>query len=365
MKNISKMSVLILFLLGNSNFSFTQNAETGVDGLAIGSKQDNTYSAFVIHGPGFPLEGGSKRDILFKFNNAGQSAIRAYRGREWDTALQFLTTRVGGGVDNPQVSMHIDGLGRVGIGTTDPWTELDVNGTIRSKALQTDGIQSYGDLQLGGDTPVSSWGDRLWFSHRDNNTDPIFMSRYNTSPDASELRVSIGDFPEGRDRFCIGHGHATQADVDFTPVFVVQSDTKVGIGTNNPTNELDVNGTISSYNLLTSGSIGIGTINTEGYKLAVNGIIRAKEIKVESDWADFVFKKDYKLPTLKEVETHINENGTLPGIPSEAEVKANGVNLAETNALLLQKIEELTLYIIQQEKRMESMEAEIKNIRSN
>ena len=101
MKNISKMSVLILFLLGNSNFSFTQNAETGVDGLAIGSKQDNTYSAFVIHGPGFPLEGGSKRDILFKFNNAGQSAIRAYRGREWDTALQFLTTRVGGGVDNP------------------------------------------------------------------------------------------------------------------------------------------------------------------------------------------------------------------------------------------------------------------------
>ena len=60
MKNISKMSVLILFLLGNSNFSFTQNAETGVDGLAIGSKQDNTYSAFVIHGPGFPLEGGRK-----------------------------------------------------------------------------------------------------------------------------------------------------------------------------------------------------------------------------------------------------------------------------------------------------------------
>ena len=318
MKNISKISVLILFLLGNSNFSFTQNAETGVDGLAIGSKQDNTYSAFVIHGPGFPLEGGSKRDILFKFNNAGQSAIRAYRGREWDTALQFLTTRVGGGVDNPQVSMHIGGLGRVGIGTTDPWTELDVNGTIRSKALQTDGIQSYGDLQLGGDTPVGSWGDRLWFSHRDNNTDPIFMSRYNTSPDASELRVSIGDFPEGRDRFCVGHGHAAQAGVDFTPVFVVQSDTKVGIGTNNPMNELDVNGTV-----------------------------RAKEVKVESGWADFVFKKDYKLLTLEEVKRHIDEKGTLPGVPSEEEVKVNGVNLAETNALLLQKIEELTLYIIE------------------
>ena len=112
-------------------------------------------------------------------------------------------------------------------------------------------------------------------------------------------------------------------------------------------------------------NVGIGTLDPQGYKLAVNGTIRAKEIKVDSDWADFVFKKDYKLPTLKEVETHINENGTLPGIPSEAEVKANGVNLAETNALLLQKIEELTLYIIQQEKRMESMEAEIKSIRAN
>ena len=108
-----------------------------------------------------------------------------------------------------------------------------------------------------------------------------------------------------------------------------------------------------------NGNVGIGTSDTQGYKLAVNGIIRAKEVKVESEWADFVFKKDYNLPALKEVERHIEENGTLPGVPSEKEVKANGVNLAETNVLLLQKIEELTLYIIQQEKRMEVMEAKI------
>ena len=92
------------------------------------------------------------------------------------------------------------------------------------------------------------------------------------------------------------------------------------------------------------GNVGIGTLDPQGYKLAVNGTIRAKEIKVDSDWADFVFKKGYKLPTLEEVEQHIGEKGTLPGVE---EVKANGVNLAETNALLLQKIEELTLYIIE------------------
>ena len=221
------------------------------DLFEFGNELDNTNSTFIIQGPNSPTGEAGKRDIIFNFKNAGQSGIRAFRGDEWGTFLQLMTSQPGDATGMPRVRMHIDQYGKIGVGTV------------------------------------------------------------------------------------------------------------------NPSSEFDVNGTISSHNLLTSGSIGIGTINTEGYKLAVNGIIRAKEIKVESDWADFVFKKDYKLPTLKEVETHINENGTLPGIPSEAEVKANGVNLAETNALLLQKIEELTLYIIQQEKRMESMEAEIKSIRSN
>ena len=104
-------------------------------------------------------------------------------------------------------------------------------------------------------------------------------------------------------------------------------------------------------------NVGIGTLDPQGYKLAVNGTIRAKEIKVDSDWADFVFKKDYKLPTLGEVKKHIEEKGTLPGIPSESDVKANGVSLGEVNALLLQKIEELTLYVIKQQEEIEQLKA--------
>ena len=109
--------------------------------------------------------------------------------------------------------------------------------------------------------------------------------------------------------------------------------------------------------LSVNGNVGIGTLDTQGYKLAVNGTIRAKEIKVDSDWADFVFKKDYKLPTLGEVKKHIEEKGTLPGIPSESDVKANGVSLGEVNALLLQKIEELTLYVIKQQEEIERLKA--------
>lgn len=109
-----------------------------------------------------------------------------------------------------------------------------------------------------------------------------------------------------------------------------------------------------------NGNIGIGTSNPGSSKLAVNGKIRAKEIKVESSgWSDFVFYDNYKLKTLEKVEQHINEKGHLPEIPSEAEVIENGINLGEMNAKLLQKIEELTLYLIQQNKEIKELKEKI------
>nr|WP_068892975.1 hypothetical protein [Pedobacter panaciterrae] len=104
---------------------------------------------------------------------------------------------------------------------------------------------------------------------------------------------------------------------------------------------------------VTSGNVGIGSIDTKGYKLAVNGKIRAQEIKVETaNWPDYVFAKGYQLPSLQEIEQHIKDKGHLHGIPSAEEVKADGVDLGEMNAKLLQKIEELTLYLIEQNKQV-------------
>jgi hypothetical protein len=124
--------------------------------------------------------------------------------------------------------------------------------------------------------------------------------------------------------------------------------------------------------ILNSGNVGIGTA-FPAEKLSVKGKIRAQEVKVEmANWADFVFAKDYVLPTLAETEQHIKEKGHLPGIPSAAEVEKNGIELGEMNKKLLQKIEELTLYLIEQNKaiqlqneRVERQQKEINKLRTN
>jgi len=104
-----------------------------------------------------------------------------------------------------------------------------------------------------------------------------------------------------------------------------------------------------------NGNIGIG-ITTPTNKLDVNGTIHSKEVKVDmTGWSDFVFKKEYTLPTLEDVEKHIAEKGHLENIPNEEEVLKNGINLGEMNAKLLQKIEELTLYAIEQRKNTEQL----------
>ncbi|MCT4602043.1 MAG: hypothetical protein N4A59_03930 [Marinifilum sp.] len=118
------------------------------------------------------------------------------------------------------------------------------------------------------------------------------------------------------------------------------------------------NETQLSGDLSVDGNLGIKTTSSSEFPLAVNGKIRAKEVKVESDWADFVFKDDYQLMQLSDLEEFIQENGHLPKIPTEKEVEENGVSLGKMNSKLLQKIEELTLYMIEVNQRMELLEKE-------
>jgi hypothetical protein len=113
----------------------------------------------------------------------------------------------------------------------------------------------------------------------------------------------------------------------------------------------------------TKGRIGVGTTNLGTYMLSVNGGIRAKEIVVESGWADFVFDDKYKLRSLAEIEAFIKQNKHLPEIPSAKEVKKNGVNLGDMESKLLMKIEELTLYLISLQKQNDDFRKELSMIK--
>lgn len=148
----------------------------------------------------------------------------------------------------------------------------------------------------------------------------------------------------------------------------------------NHTFKLSVDAYVNSYGISNSntayyvgnetnyfkGNLGVGTLDTKGYKFAVAGDMIAESIRVklQNSWPDYVFSEKYKLPSLSDTHKFILKNGHLPEIPSAAQVSAEGFDLAEMNIKLLKKIEELTLHLIEQDSsfkaKIESQENNIK-----
>lgn len=185
-----------------------------------------------------------------------------------------------------------DNFGRVGIGTTDPVTRLSNTSTGTPWGTSGNGItwrvneNAYAASIINDATSGGSHGMRI-----------------------HTAGVAAGDYPLA---VSSGTGAGTLR-------FVVKGDGKVGVGMENPQSEL-----------------------------AVNGVVTAKDLVLTTTgWPDYVFADGYELPSLSKVEEHIKVNKHLPGIPTATEVSKDGVRMGEMQVKLLQKVEELTLYVIQ------------------
>lgn len=137
-----------------------------------------------------------------------------------------------------------------------------------------------------------------------------------------------------------------------------------GLGTSDGSSGWDWSKGVSVNN---DGSMGIGLSIAQpiGYKLAIGGDMIAERVvvKLQSNWPDYVFSPNYKRSTLSEIEEYINKNHHLPNIPSAQEVADNGIDVGKMNTKLLEKMEEMTLYMIEQQKEIKALREEVKQIK--
>ena len=311
-----------------------------------------------------------------------------------------------------EAQITVNGSGDVGIGTTTPQGgRLDVyQATARSNAARFEVNNAdtvvgfdYGVYLKNRDTTNGNFASVVnWDANNNGNAWIQFINLDHTTP-------------KGAISFVTRNGGS------YDRRLYINEDGNVGIGTNSPLAKLTIESVIPSagarpnggirfgtpnnqnvsgqiglvqnssegdhYLLIQSvedfvswrpvvlardgGNVGIGTISPS-HKLQVAGSVRATSfISDTTTYADFVFDEDYDLPSLSEVEAHIDEHGHLPDIPSEVEAMAHGIDLAAMQVKLLQKIEELTLHQIAQEKRLnaqsqriEALEAENRQLRS-
>jgi hypothetical protein len=223
----------------------------------------------------------------------------------------------GHGVYTPQTRMTIDELGNVGIGTTGPVAQLQVQAATAS--MFNDGANAL-RLEYTGGAVNGSIGPGI-----------IFAQQWYSGAPTSYVRTGgIYGVKQGGDgNFGGDLAFYTQPNsgADMSERMRIDMNGNVGIGTQSPAYRLDVAGQVHASSFVASSG---------------------------NNYADFVFKPGYKLEPLSAVEASIQKDGHLPGIPSEAEAKEHGIDLASMQVKLLQKIEELTLHQIEQQKLLEN-----------
>ncbi|MEO5647973.1 MAG: hypothetical protein ABIQ56_06400 [Chitinophagaceae bacterium] len=283
---------------------------------------------------------------------------------------------------NSTSRMIITPAGNIGIGISEPVSKFQIS--VGSDAS----LQSNGYLMLGNVDASNIVFDNNEILARDNGAPAtLFLAREGsqvqlgngTSAANTKLQISAGydagladtlngylmmGTLSGSNIVMDNNEIMARSNGNASTLFLQNEGGNVHIGDPanfNGTHRLGVDG-----NAVIIGALRIGsTVTPAGYKLAVDGRMICTEVMVRlvPNWPDYVFNKNYKLPSISEVESFIQINSHLPGIPSATTLEKEGLSLGEMQKLQMQKIEELTLYIIDINKQLQSVKLENEQIR--
>ncbi len=350
--NSGQTESLAQFRVGDASSDYFQIANsTGSAGQFIPLLKgyhdtDNRYALSIM---------GSSSDAM----DSGTNALVNFNARRYNSAVQNRPLFVWTNYDQKMMTMTANG--NIGIGVTNPSSKLEVKGVI--KTLNTDGrfvnLFTSGDgnsyMNISGGSANSRFGFQVDGSSKMSIMKNGSIGIGTSSPVANTKLTVVGHVSIGgngnyrlRTRHIDGKHYSNSGLDDLYLNYNTGKHVRVGFGGQNS-------------NLYVSGRVGIGTNNPDA-DLAVKGKIHTQEVKVDLNGAvapDYVFLEDYNLKTIDEVENYIEKEGHLPNIPSAKEMEQNGIELKTMNLKLLEKIEELTLYMIEQNKKTELLQKEV------
>lgn len=256
--------------------------------------------------------------------------------------------------------------GKIGVNTLSPDYDLDVQGDLFTREITIFDRDTYqenidGWLLRADANGKASWcspdvfNDGDWFLTEEDAYRPSGSVGIGTANPVTTLELSHKLSEGGTTGLCLSNTGQYRWFIGMSGDRKGTHDLLIG-------NFGSMHAGFSDFMVIKAdGNVGLGTDKTYGYRLAVNGAIITEEVtvKLEQEWPDYVFREGYDLLPLKKLGSFVNDNGHLPGIPTAGEIREKGLNIGEMEGLLLRKIEELTLYIIHQDEKIEAMQTKL------